>query len=277
MGAWTKLPDVSPAEIKAARQIHVLFTGDLERDIYTNPFFFGKEKIYLRAQIARMTQSTVLLPKGVMRTVEDNEREIEDNAPEEGDMVYPSTKQMSSPAMWVHKNLNILLNCRTAHAEPEDPGDEEGNWDPDEAKKQIEAADPYEPRLKSIEKDSQIQLTKSMKQSPWVVRMCGDCTEYADDKKPGATACNGVVVVRSLQWPGCYTFYQNEQWHQIYVGTGHKYEQAVSYFPVEPPMVIDDPDEFRLEPEPTPLESPRAPEVEENPGEGGNASGNEEG
>lgn len=91
MGAWTRLPDVSPAEVRAARQIHVLFSGDLDRDIFTNPFFFGKEKIYLRAQIARITHSTVLLPKGVMRTVEDNEREIEDNAPEEGDMVYPTT------------------------------------------------------------------------------------------------------------------------------------------------------------------------------------------
>lgn len=114
-----------------------------------------------------------------------------------------------------------------------------------------------------------------MKQSPWVVRMYGDCTEYADEKKAGGVTCNGTVVVRSLQWPGSYTFYQNEQWHQIYVGSGHKYEQAVSYFPVEPPMVIDDPDEFRLEPEPTPLESPRA-EVKEEGGEGEGAEEGEE-
>jgi hypothetical protein len=32
-----------------SRKIKVLLTGDLERDIYTNPFFFGKEKNYLRA------------------------------------------------------------------------------------------------------------------------------------------------------------------------------------------------------------------------------------
>ena len=46
---WTKLPDLSPADIKASRQIKVLFTGDLERPIFTNPFFFGREKHYLRA------------------------------------------------------------------------------------------------------------------------------------------------------------------------------------------------------------------------------------
>lgn len=48
-GAWTKLPDVQPKELEASRQISVLLTGDLERNIITNPFFFGKEKNYLRA------------------------------------------------------------------------------------------------------------------------------------------------------------------------------------------------------------------------------------
>ena len=103
MGEWTKLPDVSPAEIRAARQIKILFSGDLERDIYTNPFFFGKEKIYLRAQIARIVHSTTIIPKGIKRQVqEEDTREIEDNTPEEGDIVYPSTHEMSKPDMWVH-------------------------------------------------------------------------------------------------------------------------------------------------------------------------------
>jgi hypothetical protein len=61
---WTKLPDLSPADIKAARQIKVLLTGDLERPIFTNPFFFGKEKHYLRAQIARIIHATTIVPKG---------------------------------------------------------------------------------------------------------------------------------------------------------------------------------------------------------------------
>jgi radial spoke head protein 4/6 len=48
-GAWSKLPDLLPKDIIAARSIKVLLTGDLERSICTNPFFFGKEKHYLRA------------------------------------------------------------------------------------------------------------------------------------------------------------------------------------------------------------------------------------
>ena len=49
LSKWTKLPDVAPSEIAASRAIKVLFTGDLDRKIYTNPFFFGQEKHYLRA------------------------------------------------------------------------------------------------------------------------------------------------------------------------------------------------------------------------------------
>ena len=46
---WTKLPDLTPADVRAARQIKVLLSGDLERPIFTNPFFFGREKHFLRA------------------------------------------------------------------------------------------------------------------------------------------------------------------------------------------------------------------------------------
>ena len=49
LGQWTQLPDLAPTDIDAARKIKVKFTGDLEREIITNPFFFGKEKHYLRA------------------------------------------------------------------------------------------------------------------------------------------------------------------------------------------------------------------------------------
>jgi hypothetical protein len=87
---WTKLPDLSPADIKAARQIKVLLTGDLERPIFTNPFFFGKEKHYLRAQIARIIHATTIVPKGQFRTNAEDEKEIEDNVPEEGPIPIPT-------------------------------------------------------------------------------------------------------------------------------------------------------------------------------------------
>lgn len=64
LSEWIKLPDLSINDLLAARKIKVMFTGDLERPIYTNPFFFGQEKHYLRAQIARIMHTTTLFPRG---------------------------------------------------------------------------------------------------------------------------------------------------------------------------------------------------------------------
>ena len=51
---WTQLPDLKPNDINNARAIRHIFSGELESNIYTNPFYFEKEKVYLRAQIARI-------------------------------------------------------------------------------------------------------------------------------------------------------------------------------------------------------------------------------
>lgn len=82
--------------------------------------------------------------------------------------------------------------------------------DPEVVKKQIEAKDPYEKRLKSIALDKQIQVGssgKAGKQGPWVIRLQGDSTDYFNPVKPSKKINNGVVVVRSLQWPGAHTLY----------------------------------------------------------------------
>jgi len=207
LSEWKKLPELAPQEIEASRQIKVLFTGDLERNIYTNPFFYGQEKHYLRAQIARITHSTTLIPSGIQRIVEEEERETEENTPEEGELVWPSTGQMASPDMWVHANKNILKNNRTAHSEPEEPEEAPEEWDAEEAKKQLEAADPYEPRLKPITADKQVSLSSNVKQNAFVVRHFGDDQEYKNANTALPNTSYVVVVVRSLLWPGAYSFY----------------------------------------------------------------------
>ena len=84
------MPDLWTKDIKAARANKVSFTGDLERSIITNPFFFGKEKHFLRAQIARISHCTTIVPKGIYKLVEDNDREIEEYVPEEGPVILPN-------------------------------------------------------------------------------------------------------------------------------------------------------------------------------------------
>lgn len=116
---WKKLPDLWTKDINAARANKVSFTGDLERSIITNPFFFGKEKHFLRAQISRISHTTTLVPKGIYKLTEDNEREIEENVPEEGPVLIPTTDQMSSLDYWYHYTSNILGVGRLTHLDPE--------------------------------------------------------------------------------------------------------------------------------------------------------------
>ena len=46
---WTQLPDLKPSDVNNARAIRHTFSGHLEGNIYTNPFYFETEKTYLRA------------------------------------------------------------------------------------------------------------------------------------------------------------------------------------------------------------------------------------
>jgi len=114
--------------------------------------------------------------------------------------------------MWVHANPNILINCQTLHAEPVDDEDNpDPDFDPELAAKMIEAADPYEPRLKSINQDGKLNISEKIKQPSWSVRLMGDTEEYKHDETEGSqntkTKSFGVAVVRSMVWPGAYSFY----------------------------------------------------------------------
>ena len=123
-------------------------------------------------------------------------------------MIMPSTKKMASSDMWTHHSQCILKNNKTAHAEPAEPPLKPGSEDPYEMEEWmaiVESKDKYEPRLKSINDDNKVTVSKNSKISSWVVKECGDTTEYSTES--GKTVSNGVVVVRSLIWPGSFNFY----------------------------------------------------------------------
>lgn len=199
-----------------------------------------------------------------MRLVEDDEtlRSVERNDPEEGEIKMPETNQMRDLGMWVHAKPNILFNGRTAHLDPEEPAEmpEGEEFDPEEAKKQLEAADPFEPRLKQLTMDQRVKVSASMKVCPWNIRCMGDQTMYSDEKDPKVTVSNNVVIVRSMIWPGSCSLYYKGRVLQIYLGNGQKNTHPQSMFPVEPPTVLDDPEEYGEGPEPTPLHAPPPPE-----------------
>lgn len=238
-GPFTVLPDLTADDMRAAKEIKVLFTGDLSRKIMTNPFYFKTEKEYLRVVIARISFSTTLVPKGVYKTTEDNANEIEENLGEETQKVtVPTTDEMCKAANWVHFTKNVLKCNRLTHQEPvlEDP-----EADIEEEKKKIEARDPYEPRLKPITKDAKVKGGYSA----WSIRQHGDTTVYAPANPAYALQNYSVVVVKCNFWPGAYTFFSEGQWSQIYVGDGLKHEPA-RFFPLSAPAVCSDPEDYQV-------------------------------
>lgn len=135
---WSALPNLLPSDVNIARQIKFHFSGDLDRRIITNPFFKEKERNLLRAQIARITASTTLLPKGVKKVIIEGEgdeavetREVEPVMVEDAEgnsfPFIPQFSAMKQAANWVHHEPNILKCNKTVHAEVAAPEGEE--WD----------------------------------------------------------------------------------------------------------------------------------------------------
>jgi len=58
-------------------------TGDLERNIYTNPYFKGQEKHYLKCQISRIYHGTKLVPSINHYNIEDPENPFKPFVPAE--------------------------------------------------------------------------------------------------------------------------------------------------------------------------------------------------
>jgi radial spoke head protein 4A len=63
--------------LQAARQIKHILTGHLNASIDSNPSFPGKERHFLRAQIARITHSTVLVPAGFFKPNEEDDKKLD--------------------------------------------------------------------------------------------------------------------------------------------------------------------------------------------------------
>lgn len=116
----------------------------------------------------------------------------------------------------------------------------------EDVQKRIVAADPFEPRLKPISQDKGCKGNYPA----WIVRTFGDSCTYkaANPQHPNQDLNYGVVAVKSTVWPGALSFFWCGKWGDLYVGDGHKHED-ITYFPVQPPMIMEDPDEREVMPE----------------------------
>ena len=89
-------------------------TGDLERQIYTNPYFKGKEKHYLRCQISRIYHGIKLAPSINHYNIEDPENPYRAFVPNEKPKKFKH-EDLTNLKNWVHYPPSILKQGRVSH------------------------------------------------------------------------------------------------------------------------------------------------------------------
>ena len=275
---WIELPDVTPNQIIGSRLIRYIFTGDLERNIYTNPFFNGQEKHYLRCQISRIYHGTKLVPTINHYKVEEQENPFKALTLEEKPkpLKHEDLIQLKT---WIHYPPSILKQGRISHfiEAPEDADPEEFR------KKQIEL-DPFEKRIKPIIEDSIIKgpseisnikiipwkLTQYMEDNIYINPYIKLLDEKAPDFDPAEQKENkfdySLICIKSFVWPGAFNFYFDKNTYFFYFGNGLKFSdipQKGSFVNKSFPILPNDLDDLPDQPEPTiPTKEPGEEEEE---------------
>jgi len=223
---WTRLPDVTPAQISCSRKIRKLFTGDLEHPICSYPPFPGNEGNYLRAQIARISAGTHIAPLQYFTTEEEEEEEEEGGGSGEF-MENPEfepipVRELADPSLanWVHHVLHILPQGRTQWFNTNKQNEEEE----EEEEEEQEHEDEIEPEvgpdiLTSVAEDIEVD-----NMPPWTARISSNTVHPS----------HALAVLKSNLWVGATTFSNGKQFENIYIGWGLKYI-ADNYSPPAPP------------------------------------------
>jgi radial spoke head protein 4A len=205
-GSWFKLPNVTMAQVVAARKFKKYLSGNLEAPVVSFPPFDGNENNLLRALIALIGGSTCISPAGYFELDEDSDPPVVKLAEAEAiNENFPKPAQdLKEPDAWVHHEIELNALGRVT-AMPEETDENGDVIEPDEPVETV-------PPLKGIEGEQ------------WSLRLGpGGAGEFA----------GSVVYAKSLVWPGAVAVAEGKRFVNIYVGYGVKYE-AKTYSPPLP-------------------------------------------
>lgn len=280
---WMQLPLVRPEHIIAARKVKHLMSGDLEADVLTMPFFPGKEKHFLRAQIARISSSSCLAVAGYLQA--DDEGGEDGKVTETPDFEFPPHEELTDLSKWVHSYAFIHKNGCTKWPNPDNITD-------DELLKKVERDREDEPPrgpLSEIKEDK--PGTEEGVSKDWVIKQMGDKGMYKFNDTNKSYVC---TMVKSMRWPGAVTVAQGTKFANLYVGYGFKkcdhskeelekdpaskmtakafpFTSGNESNPCAPADIMDEPEDHEEQPEPNPQDddeqSDRAEEDDPQEGE----------
>ncbi|KAK2952797.1 putative Flagellar radial spoke protein 4 [Blattamonas nauphoetae] len=236
---WKRLPDVTPALIKASRLLVKDLTGNLDSTVATgSPSFPGLEKHYLRAQIARIAHSSSVIPRGFLKEEGMEEEEQEGGGVAVWDPAV-DVATLNDPEQWVHQHLPLMVNGRVRKWPPPKEGEEEeeGGEEEGEGMAMLKKAEVWEG-----EDDAGNGSDGNMH------RAIGEDRKLQEGRAPSFTLRKDTlpdspVLVRSTFWPGSYTIAYGGQKAivvRLYIGNGRKFTSLPHTLP--PPPVL--PEEY---------------------------------
>jgi len=234
---WTKLPNIKPNEIVAARRIKKLMSGTTSAKVVSHPPFPGTEEVLLRAQIARISSDVTLMFKDQLKR-EGNfgDEDATEPAPNEEFVMPPASKLIMSQG-WQHSEPHILQIGRSTHREAPEADEENADNPDNKLRKRMLAEQESDPARDPIRQLGGDGLE-------WVFKQFGDASLYKSNAsgpsaQPTSTA---VTCVRSLTWPGAVTVAQGSNMVQLYVGYGLAAKEA-DFFPHGLPDVQEEPED----------------------------------
>ncbi|MCQ2819877.1 MAG: hypothetical protein MJ252_21640 [archaeon] len=263
---WQELPVVKPKQIIQSRNIRYNFTGDLNRQVLSNPTFNGQEKHLLRCMIARIYHGAKVVPNCIWKYSEvDQESPFKEITREEGEEkpLLFTNSMLIDKKRWMHLPPGILKCGRVSHFLDEPP---EG-VDPEEFSKKVKEADPFDKRKQTIFEDRKIKAKSTKGINPWKIDQYYEDNIYVNPYmkilKPGEEGYdetvdglknnkvnNTLTIVKSLRWPGAINVLMGTETLFFYIGNGMKFEEdGESYnfkefpkFPEELPDRVDNPE-----------------------------------
>jgi radial spoke head protein 4A len=224
-GPWTRLPDVTPEQIKTARQMRRLLSGDLSAQVAGYPRFPWGEAALLRAQIARIGAATVLAPRGALKLDEeaDEPRVVEDE-----EFKGAAATELTGAGGWVHAVPALLRQGRVkkwkAPPKEEEEEEEADAGKPKRAADEDENDDVEPPELlRGVDADAEAEAATPA----WTFRV--DARE--------ASAPHAIASAHSVLWPGAVAVAQGRAFVSFYVGNGLR-RLSQRYAPPPVPAVM---------------------------------------
>ncbi|XP_025198167.1 radial spoke head protein 4 homolog A-like [Melanaphis sacchari] len=234
---WIELESVEPHHIVEAKKIKRYFTGKLKNPINSFPKFNGLENEYLRAQIARISSSTQISPRGYyiidekdksLSGISDKKSSIALNSSikKNDDLVRNenfkpiSNNNLTNLSYWVHKNPHIDINGVTNKLGFSTLSDLNKNEDDFEELEEEEKISFNENIINSkddlfgnVGNDISVDNT-----SAWKGVLCSPLNSRYS-----------YTIMKSHIWPGAFAVAYDLQTDYMYIGWGQKQDSTKFY------------------------------------------------